>query len=107
MPGVPFLGLYTSDLFAIESGNLDLDPENEELINFQKMEMIAQIILDFERFKMSRYHIIPVPMIMDYLTNHLHVMDEDSLYNLSLSRESRESNSDIRSRLEKKGKGGS
>lgn len=102
LPGVPFLGLYTSDLFAIDSGNPDRDPDNDSLVNYQKLEMVAKVILDFERFKMSRFQIIPHHMLLDYIDNHLYILSEDDLYELSLKRESREANAELKQRLEKK-----
>lgn len=99
-PAVPYLGLYLGDLTFIEDGNPDYTTDS--LINFDKYRMVSQIVLRFEDFKnRCTYKLYPVKSLQAWLENPI-VMSEDHIFQESLARESREDNSQLKSKLAKK-----
>lgn len=73
------------------------------LVNFEKREMIARIVTQFERFKQNRYQLAPEPLMQSYL-QQLYILDEEALYAESLARESRDELAALKAKLEKAGK---
>ena len=100
-PGIPYLGVYMGDLLYIEDGNPD--ETSDGLINFEKHEMVAKIILAFERFKLHRYILTPIPLIQHYL-NWPFAMNDEELSAASTELKNQEESNAQKSKTEKSGK---
>lgn len=71
MPCIPYFGLYLKDLLHIEDGNESLvtNAAGVEMINFEKMRMLASVLDSIDSFQQMarRYNLQPVPQIRRYL----------------------------------------
>uniref|UniRef100_A0A8B9J6P1 Ras protein-specific guanine nucleotide-releasing factor 2a n=1 Tax=Astyanax mexicanus TaxID=7994 RepID=A0A8B9J6P1_ASTMX len=86
-PSVPYLGMYLTDLAFIEEGTPNFTEEG--LVNFSKMRMISHIIREIRQFQQTPYRIEHQPKVTQYLLDKALIMDEDTLYDLSLKIEPR------------------
>ncbi|XP_072372290.1 ras-specific guanine nucleotide-releasing factor 2 isoform X3 [Scyliorhinus torazame] len=86
-PCVPYLGMYLTDLAFIEEGTPNFTEEG--LVNFSKMRMISHIIREIRQFQQTPYRIDHQPKVIQYLLDKSIIMDEDTLYELSLKIEPR------------------
>ncbi|XP_075036164.1 ras-specific guanine nucleotide-releasing factor 2 [Mixophyes fleayi] len=86
-PSVPYLGMYLTDLAFIEEGTPNFTEEG--LVNFSKMRMISHIIREIRQFQQTPYRIEHQPKVTQYLLDKSHILDEDTLYELSLTIEPR------------------
>ncbi|XP_076125938.1 ras-specific guanine nucleotide-releasing factor 2 [Alosa pseudoharengus] len=86
-PCVPYLGMYLTDLAFIEEGTPNFTEEG--LVNFSKMRMISHIIREIRQFQQTPYRIDHQPKVTQYLLDKTLIMDEDTLYDLSLKIEPR------------------
>uniref|UniRef100_A0A8D2N6C2 Ras protein-specific guanine nucleotide-releasing factor 2 n=1 Tax=Zonotrichia albicollis TaxID=44394 RepID=A0A8D2N6C2_ZONAL len=86
-PAVPYLGMYLTDLAFIEEGTPNFTEEG--LVNFSKMRMISHIIREIRQFQQTSYRIEHQPKVTHYLLDKTLIMDEDTLYELSLKIEPR------------------
>ncbi|KAM7392302.1 hypothetical protein PAMA_007423 [Pampus argenteus] len=86
-PCVPYLGMYLTDLAFIEEGTPNFTEEG--LVNFSKMRMISHIIREIRQFQQAPYRIEHQPKVTQFLLDKTAVMDEDTLYELSLKIEPR------------------
>ncbi|XP_048847376.1 ras-specific guanine nucleotide-releasing factor 2 isoform X2 [Brienomyrus brachyistius] len=86
-PCVPYLGMYLTDLAFIEEGTPNFTEEG--LVNFSKMRMISHIIREIRQFQQTPYKIEHQPKVTQYLLDKTLIMDEDTLYDLSLKIEPR------------------
>ncbi|KAM8886771.1 ras-specific guanine nucleotide-releasing factor 2 isoform 3-T3 [Spinachia spinachia] len=86
-PCVPYLGMYQTDLAFIEEGRPNLTEEG--LVNFSKMRMISHIIREIRQFQQTPYRIEHQAKVTQYLLDKTLIMDEDTLYDLSLKIEPR------------------
>ncbi|XP_041826772.1 ras-specific guanine nucleotide-releasing factor 2 isoform X4 [Melanotaenia boesemani] len=86
-PCVPYLGMYLTDLAFIEEGTPNFTEEG--LVNFSKMRMISHIIREIRQFQQAPYRIEHQPKVTQFLLDKTVVMDEDTLYELSLKIEPR------------------
>ncbi|KAG7476921.1 hypothetical protein MATL_G00087900 [Megalops atlanticus] len=86
-PCVPYLGMYLTDLAFIEEGTPNFTEEG--LVNFSKMRMISHIIREIRQFQQTPYRIEHQPKVTQYLLDKTLIMDEDTLYELSLKIEPR------------------
>ncbi|KAM6976162.1 ras-specific guanine nucleotide-releasing factor 2 isoform 4-T4 [Tautogolabrus adspersus] len=86
-PCVPYLGMYLTDLAFIEEGTPNFTEEG--LVNFSKMRMISHIIREIRQFQQAPYRIEHQPKVTQFLLDKTLVMDEDTLYELSLKIEPR------------------
>ncbi|CAL8278331.1 unnamed protein product [Merluccius merluccius] len=86
-PCVPYLGMYLTDLAFIEEGTPNFTEEG--LVNFSKMRMISHIIREIRQFQQAPYRIEHQPKVTQFLLDKSLVMDEDTLYELSLKMEPR------------------
>jgi RasGEF domain/RasGEF N-terminal motif len=107
-PCVPYLGVYLTDLTFIEDGNQDevegaagggarrRRPSNAapptKLINFDKRRRLTQVIQDIRTFQLARYNFKEVPIIQGALLAGGEFVDENKMYELSLSIEPRAGN---------------
>ncbi|XP_076842576.1 ras-specific guanine nucleotide-releasing factor 2 isoform X3 [Brachyhypopomus gauderio] len=88
-PCVPYLGMYLTDLAFIEEGRPNFTEEG--LVNFSKMRMISHIIREIRQFQQAPYRIEHQHKVTQFLLDRTLVMDEDTLYELSLKIEPRHS----------------
>ncbi|XP_030624168.1 ras-specific guanine nucleotide-releasing factor 2 [Chanos chanos] len=86
-PCVPYLGMYLTDLAFIEEGTPNFTEEG--LVNFSKMRMISHIIREIRQFQQTPYRIEHQPKVTQFLLDKSLIMDEDTLYELSLKIEPR------------------
>ncbi|XP_030049194.1 ras-specific guanine nucleotide-releasing factor 2 [Microcaecilia unicolor] len=86
-PSVPYLGMYLTDLAFIEEGTPNFTEEG--LVNFSKMRMISHIIREIRQFQQTPYRIEHQPKVTQFLLDKSLIMDEDTLYDLSLKIEPR------------------
>ncbi|XP_047412785.1 ras-specific guanine nucleotide-releasing factor 2 isoform X1 [Sciurus carolinensis] len=86
-PAVPYLGMYLTDLAFIEEGTPNFTEEG--LVNFSKMRMISHIIREIRQFQQTAYRIDHQPKVTQYLLDKALIIDEDTLYDLSLKIEPR------------------
>ncbi|XP_028317842.1 ras-specific guanine nucleotide-releasing factor 2 [Gouania willdenowi] len=86
-PCVPYLGMYLTDLAFIEEGTPNFTQEG--LVNFSKMRMISHIIREIRQFQQAPYRIEHQPKVTQFLLDKSLVMDEETLYELSLKIEPR------------------
>ncbi|XP_077456409.1 ras-specific guanine nucleotide-releasing factor 2 isoform X1 [Stigmatopora argus] len=86
-PCVPYLGMYLTDLAFIEEGTPNFTEEG--LVNFSKMRMISHIIREIRQFQQTPYRIEHQVKVTQYLLDKTLIMDEDTLYDLSLKIEPR------------------
>ncbi|KAM9307119.1 ras-specific guanine nucleotide-releasing factor 2 [Pholidichthys leucotaenia] len=86
-PCVPYLGMYLTDLAFIEEGTPNFTEEG--LVNFSKMRMISHIIREIRQFQQAPYRIEHQSKVTQFLLDKTIVMDEDTLYELSLKLEPR------------------
>ncbi|KAM9455345.1 ras-specific guanine nucleotide-releasing factor 2 isoform 2-T2 [Clarias gariepinus] len=86
-PCVPYLGMYLTDLAFIEEGTPNFTEEG--LVNFSKMRMISHIIREIRQFQQAPYRIEHQPKVTQFLLDKMLVMDDDTLYELSLRLEPR------------------
>ncbi|XP_008421494.1 ras-specific guanine nucleotide-releasing factor 2 isoform X5 [Poecilia reticulata] len=86
-PCVPYLGMYLTDLAFIEEGTPNFTEDG--LVNFSKMRMISHIIREIRQFQQAPYRIEHQSKVTQFLLDKTVVMDEDTLYELSLKIEPR------------------
>ncbi|XP_049324447.1 LOW QUALITY PROTEIN: ras-specific guanine nucleotide-releasing factor 2 [Astyanax mexicanus] len=86
-PCVPYLGMYLTDLAFIEEGTPNFTEEG--LVNFSKMRMISHIIREIRQFQQTPYRIEHQAKVTQFLLDKTFIMDEDTLYELSLKLEPR------------------
>ncbi|XP_077792017.1 ras-specific guanine nucleotide-releasing factor 2 [Podarcis muralis] len=86
-PSVPYLGMYLTDLAFIEEGTPNFTEEG--LVNFSKMRMISHIIREIRQFQQTSYRIEYQQKVTQYLLDKSLIIDEDTLYELSLKIEPR------------------
>lgn len=86
-PSVPYLGMYLTDLAFIEEGTPNFTEEG--LVNFSKMRMISHIIREIRQFQQTPYRIEHQPKVTQFLLDQSRILDEDTLYELSLTVEPR------------------
>mgnify|MGYP003644294845 CR=1 FL=1 len=84
-PVLPYLGVYLSDLTAIDSGNPDFI---RGLVNMEKHELIFDVIEKIRFYQADRFDFPPEPSLQHMLAE-LCPLPEADLYCLSLFREPR------------------
>jgi len=90
-PCLPYLGTYLTDLTFMEDGNPDTlpsKPSKTPLINFAKRELVYNVVRELQLYQQSAYKFPIVEPIYTFLTA-LPFGDEKDLYELSLLREPR------------------
>ncbi|XP_035709519.1 ras-specific guanine nucleotide-releasing factor 2-like isoform X3 [Folsomia candida] len=81
-PGIPYLGMYLSDLTFIEESTPNFTADG--LLNFAKMRMIAHVIREIRQFQQTPYKIEYGAKASSYLRDPKLLLDDDQLYKLSL-----------------------
>jgi len=92
-PCVPFFGVYLTDLTFIEDGNKDyikVRCGRTDIINFEKMRMVAGVIKRIQQYQLKPYNFTKVPAIYDHFANGLKTYTEDELYVMSQKVEPRD-----------------
>ncbi|KAJ6235043.1 guanine nucleotide exchange factor [Anaeramoeba flamelloides] len=64
-PLIPYVGIYTKDLFAIEEGNKDWSKNS--LINFTKMRFIGTVLLEICYLQKHPIQLTPVKKYKDFI----------------------------------------
>jgi hypothetical protein len=91
-PCVPYLGVYLNDLTFIEDGNLT--KLNDQLINYEKIQMLSNVILKLKKLTSTTYNFRNEEAIQGYL-HHPPRLSEDEIFEESLKREGREENIEL------------
>jgi len=97
-PCLPYILIYLSDLTFIENGNPDQLPNG--LINFEKSQMIAKVIVQIQQYQQKPFMFYIVPQIQTFLDqfntsrngSHSHLLDDKEAWELSLKIEPRQRN---------------
>ncbi|KAL6049434.1 putative Smooth muscle caldesmon [Balamuthia mandrillaris] len=84
-PLVPYLALFSKDLFSVEEGNPTM--LEDEMVNFEKMRMLHKIAQDFASYQVQ-YPIPMDPMLRAYLKG-TEPLSEKELYDMSYRYEPR------------------
>jgi son of sevenless-like protein len=88
-PAVPYVGVYLADLLFIQEGNPNkLVADGEELVNFVKHRMLADVLSDCRKFQLVPYNLRVCPPVSQYLEQQRN-LDEERLFGLSLRVEPR------------------
>jgi len=95
-PCLPYILIYLSDLTFIEDGNPNQLPNG--LINFEKSQMIAKVIVQIQQYQQKPFMFYIVPQIQTFLDqfnssmngSHSHLLDDKQAWELSLKIEPRE-----------------
>ncbi|KAF2075923.1 hypothetical protein CYY_002771 [Polysphondylium violaceum] len=78
-PCLPFMAVYLRDLTFIEENQTILD---NGFVNFDKMKMIAKILIEIQRYQSVPYHLKKVTFIEDLIKSSVVLNDKD-LYKAS------------------------
>lgn len=97
-----FLGVFLTTLTFVQDGSKDALPGN--LINFRKRQKAAEVIQDIKRWQSHPHNFQPLPNVLMYIEESLHVFNDqvdigDHFWNLSLEREPREREDEKMARL--------
>ena len=99
-PVVPYMGLVSKFLFAVEDGNPDLiappsrvsPAADEKWVNFTKMRMVGTLIAQLVSYQQDPYAFQSPSELLEYLTR-LPLVDEKVAYEISLRVEPRQASS--------------
>ena len=84
VPTFPYVGLYLKDLTFIEDGNDNFLDKQKNIINFEKMVMIANIFIDFQTYQENLYLFEKLPHTSNWLQNNKKIIKDDiQLFGLS------------------------
>mmetsp|Transcript_6177 Transcript_6177/g.15663 ORF Transcript_6177/g.15663 Transcript_6177/m.15663 type:complete len:822 (+) Transcript_6177:193-2658(+) len=83
LPALPYLGLYLQDLNMLEEIPSKVKTGDDTLINFSKMQKVAQVIREVRRFQMKKYErITPMQSLWHFLHSRK-TYTEKELHNFS------------------------
>lgn len=85
-PAIPSISVYLKDITFINDGNPDtLGPDfgKPNLINFNKREKLADVILEIRKFQAIPYSEKRTPVLEAYLMANGTILDEDSIWQAS------------------------
>jgi son of sevenless-like protein len=89
-PCIPFLGVYLTDLVFIEDG-IPSVTKQQELINFGKRKMTAEVIRDIQQYQNVPYTLNPVPELQTWILENMQLARSvHEMYDRSLEVEPRE-----------------
>jgi len=79
------VGVYLRDLTLISDGNTKFLSDDKSIINFDRMKLVADRVLEFNQIDASLYsqELTPIPTLKTSLEN-LKIYTEDELYEKSL-----------------------
>lgn len=85
MPLIPFPGVYQSDLVYLDSCNKSVISglTHLNLVNFNKLEKSATLILELAIYQKNSYSLTPVVEIQEYIKKYPE-LDENKAYDMSL-----------------------
>jgi len=81
-PLVPYLGRFLTDLNFIEDANKIRISSNGH-INFRKCYLVADVILELQRYQQTPYNLTPVPVVRDFLLDTSRILSEEEAYQRS------------------------
>lgn len=82
-PVIPYLGVSMQDMVFIEDGNPDFLKDYDNMVNFHKRRLLADIIKDIQQHVQAPFNIEPVEEIIDFIAM-AQPESENSLYEKSL-----------------------
>eukprot|EP01114_Cavostelium_apophysatum_P024062 TRINITY_DN928_c0_g1_i2.p1 TRINITY_DN928_c0_g1~~TRINITY_DN928_c0_g1_i2.p1 ORF type:complete len:460 (+),score=96.19 TRINITY_DN928_c0_g1_i2:146-1525(+) len=82
-PIIPYLGIFTRDLLFIEEGNPDWVGDSKRVVNFEKLLLLGDVILQLKQFQDSSYNFVYDPILQDFLSK-LQTLPEEMLVKHSL-----------------------
>jgi hypothetical protein len=83
-PTLPYLGVYLRDIIFIDEGNPNyVGDKREGLINFEKLQLIGDVLVQLKKWQASGYFVEPNWVMREYLEKLL-VLPEEMLYKHSI-----------------------
>ncbi|KAI9355434.1 ras guanine nucleotide exchange factor domain-containing protein [Zopfochytrium polystomum] len=76
LPLIPFPGLYQGDLVFLDTYSKNFIDGG--LVNIQKYQKVANVILELQTFQKTPYNLEPVPEIQDYIRQYSVLTDEQA-----------------------------
>eukprot|EP00457_Paulinella_chromatophora_P003248 gb/GEZN01003254.1/.p1 GENE.gb/GEZN01003254.1/~~gb/GEZN01003254.1/.p1 ORF type:complete len:649 (+),score=89.33 gb/GEZN01003254.1/:22-1968(+) len=87
-PCIPYIGIFLTDLTFIELGNPDMIGE---MINFDKRKKLADRIDIIKQYQQAGYQLAKVDLVHVYFESHFKVINEETLYEISVKNEPKDS----------------
>ena len=66
-PVVPLIPIYLKDFTFVEDGNPNFHPTYPSMIQFSKLELLANLLKDVQMFQQPTYDFTPLYYVQDYL----------------------------------------
>ncbi|KAJ6234207.1 guanine nucleotide exchange factor [Anaeramoeba flamelloides] len=93
-PGLPYIGMYLTDLVFVDEGNTDLLSSTDgrkKLINFDKRRRTSEVIRQIQLFQQAPYLFTSITEIQSFIEkNTANSYDDEQLYEQSLKVEPRD-----------------
>ncbi|KAJ3445212.1 guanine nucleotide exchange factor [Anaeramoeba flamelloides] len=93
-PGLPYIGMYLTDLVFVDEGNTDLLSSTDgrkKLINFDKRRRTSEVIREIQLFQQAPYLFTLIPEIQSFIEKNTAMSyDDEKLYEQSLKVEPRD-----------------
>ena len=86
-PIVPYLGVFLRDLTFLEVGNPTYLDEEETVVNYDKFRMMAVVFQELITYQQVPFAAQPLEPIRKAFLSTLPALDEDTLYEKSVSLE--------------------
>jgi len=67
-PMVPYVGMYLKDLTFIEDGNSTFTDKQEQVVNWDKMRMLAAKFSEMQQFQDTNFAFLRVEKLQDFIT---------------------------------------
>jgi len=107
-PCIPYIGVYLTDLTFIEDGNpkfLVVEPERDDIINFEKMRKVAVVIQEIILFQQKPYNfekVEPIQNFFEKIVRKEGCLDEMTNYQRSRTVEEKEDIDEFNRKQQKK-----
>lgn len=75
-PLLPYLGVCLRDMLFVEEGNGNYINKEDGVINFEKLQLMGNVILQVRQFQQERYLFQYEPVVQDYLSKLLTLPEE-------------------------------